>query len=134
MRFQWIEEFLKLYILAAYDSIVVRTMGILNFKYEGRDIREMPLAPLIKLFARLGGDPAIITSLKGLPAERNRIAHASFLISFNQSGQIDDVEKRFAELRALDSRIKGLPLSINKEYRALVERLKTVNSSPRTSK
>jgi hypothetical protein len=128
MKFQWIEEFLKLYIVAAHQSIFIRTMGILNFKYDEKKIREMPMAPLINHFARLGGDPSIVASLKDLPAERNKIAHASFLINFDQSGQVHDFEKRFEELRALDERLKSLPFSVNSEYRALVQRLKAVNS------
>ena len=128
MRFQWIEEFLKTYILAAHQMISVRTMGILDYAYDERAIRSMPLSPLIKLFARLGGDPTIVFRLNGLPDERNKVAHTSFLIRFNRDGKIDDFDQRLVDLKALDEQIKGLPFAINQDYRALVNRLKAANA------
>lgn len=128
MRFQWIEEFLKTYILAAHQLIAVRTLGIMGYAYDAKAIRAMPLGPLIKLYARLGGDPAIVARLNGLPDERNKIAHASFLIWFNKSGQVDNFDQRLIELTELNERIKGLPFAINQDYRALTKRLKDVNT------
>ena len=62
MRFHWIEEFLRTYILAAHQLIAVRTLGIMGYAYDAKAIRAMPLGPLIKLYARLGGELAIVAA------------------------------------------------------------------------
>jgi|APLak6261699311_1056244.scaffolds.fasta_scaffold00556_6 archaellum biogenesis ATPase FlaH len=91
--FQLIEETLKLYIEFSYKLIQSRAKPF-TFNYSVEDIRNNPLAQLVKKFKNLNSNVVLIDDLQKLTKIRNDIAH-KILIEYIKS--ISDSNKNHLE-------------------------------------
>jgi hypothetical protein len=116
LRFQFIEEGIKMYLGLCCWIIENRLNKIIPFEYSYKDFRRYPLGKLISRFQMLNGNTELIVNLKSLVETRNDSAHKSFLLTEQEcndpnylSALIDESKRiRTKVQEALDSLLSEL--------------------------
>jgi hypothetical protein len=87
--FQYIETSLRMYIDQTYKAIKIELKSKITFKYCEKDIEDLSLGRLVKIFDKLNSNTDLINRLKKLVPFRNFIAHSALLLDLEM--QQDDI-------------------------------------------
>ncbi|MBW8000882.1 MAG: hypothetical protein FVQ80_02525 [Planctomycetes bacterium] len=100
MRFQYIEEVLKMYIHTADLAIHVKMKGLLHYEVPGKELWKQPLGSLIREFNKRTDKKDIVAILKELVEDRNFFAHEGYLLTIEQQKGKEDISELLGRLDA----------------------------------
>ncbi|MDD3296241.1 MAG: hypothetical protein PHU64_02655 [Candidatus Omnitrophica bacterium] len=118
-KFQYIEEFLRMYIQKVNSRIRKTMKGKIPYKYSEKWVKKDSLGTLIDKFEKNNDNKILIKRLKSLVPERNKIAHKGLLITRDQIVNVSSVKLKKEKLKKI--RISaGVALNrINDEIRKI---------------
>lgn len=122
IRFQALEEALKIYLTTAFELIRKELDGTVPFHFISKDIQKEALGSLVRLFAKYSSKAKLVEDLNPLPAKRNYIAHQAYLVSANQP--VEEMAKHIVKVRYAGAEAKRVLDEVVAEARLLVAKLK----------
>jgi hypothetical protein len=138
MKFQWIEESIRFYIVRTELTIKSHVEKVFRYSTPTlRKLERMSLGQLVDYFACQNGNDALIKRLRDIVEHRNHVAHGGYLLYVDDAGKIPDIEDRLVRLKAVYSEACDLVPILMSEAQAISVRLGAslhghpVPSSPR---
>jgi hypothetical protein len=128
--FQLIEEGLKQYIGLAEEIIILRTDGVTPYKPEGEaHWRKVPLGRLLKRFARLTNDDSLVKEIDTLVEDRNQLAHAAFIQTFQKRMDADQLLGGMERYQELANKVSGLADRVLEHLSEIYSRLEKLRAA-----
>jgi hypothetical protein len=114
---QLVEQELKLYISEALKLAEKCIAGRLPFRLSGKDHENNTLGQLIKVFAKLSDNPALVMELNAFTKERNTLSHRGITRCLDYDGELSFPETTEYEQRLLKIEVdaKRLRIAIHNE-------------------
>ena len=107
--FQFIEEFLRMYIAYCYQIINFKVSKHIPFKYNYKDLQKDSLGTLLSKFKKFSKDSSLIKEIENLVKDRNYSAHEVYLLTYEQQKdskyllreieKIDEIARKGEECR-----------------------------------
>ena len=101
---QFIEETLRMCIFSALKIAQVQLSPYFPINYKTKDISKLPLGALVRLFSKINDDSTLLSSLKEITPDRNKVAHSSLLFTLGELGDEKHMEEATAEMRDILAR------------------------------
>jgi hypothetical protein len=113
LTFQYIEEFLRMYIAHCYQIINFKVSKHIPFKYNYKDLQKDSLGTLLSKFKNLSKESSLIKKIENLVKDRNYCAHEAYLLAYEQQKdskylikeieKIDEIARKVEDCRELIS-------------------------------
>jgi hypothetical protein len=84
LKFQFIEEVLRMYIAYCYQIICLRVSKQIPFKYEYNDLQKDALGTLLGKFRKCSNNDLLIGQIENIIKDRNYCAHEAYLLTYEQ--------------------------------------------------
>jgi hypothetical protein len=84
LKFQFIEESLRIYIAYCYQIISLRIPKEITFKYGYNDLQKDSLGTLLRKFKKFSANDLLIQKLGSIVKDRNYCAHQAYLLTYKQ--------------------------------------------------
>lgn len=123
-RLQFVEEGLRMYIRSAYEILRAVAPTPVAFRPSIRKLERASLGQLIQEFSELSETPDLTAKLRALVPQRNRIAHTSFLFTFEEFSD----ETHLAAERAWVMRAAAEAHHAHEEVSALLRTIEQVRT------
>lgn len=104
--FQYIEECLRLYIYVSYDFIRHKVSDTIPFKFDIPDLEKDALGKLIEKYSKFSNNDILISELRNLLPERNKIAHRGLLLSHKEQNDVAHLDEQTKRLTELHQRLR----------------------------
>jgi hypothetical protein len=91
--FQHIEEAIRQYLLRCEYIIATRLEGIAKYRISEKQIDKFSLGRLVDEFERFNDNDDLIRRLRSIVAERNFIAHQSYIVLHEKGGKLEEIEE-----------------------------------------
>jgi len=102
--FQYIEEGLRSYLAACYETVQERVKAVFPFKYAYEDTEKDSLGTLVGKFEHLTDDLDLVRELRDLVRFRNGVAHRGYLLTVDEQNDVAYLRRQIAGLTALKDR------------------------------
>jgi len=124
LKFQFIEELLRMYIVYCYQIISLRIPKQIPFKYKYKDLQKDALGTLLGKFKKFTNNALLIGKIESIIKDRNYCAHEAYLFTYAQQndslylaaeiGKIDTIITKAEDCRQfLSEELKQLELIKN---------------------
>jgi hypothetical protein len=124
MKFQWIEEFIRFYIVRTELTIMSHVGKVFRYSMPTlKKLERMSLGQLVDYFACHNGNDVLIKRLRDVVEQRNHVAHGGYLLYVDDAGNIPDIEGRLLRLKAVYSEACDLVPVLMAEAQAISARL-----------
>jgi len=101
LNFQFIEEFLKMYIAYCYEIITLRVSSHIPFKYRYKDLKKDALGKLVMKFKKINNNDKLIGKIEKIIKDRNYCAHEAYLLIHEQQNDPEYLSKEIAKLEKI---------------------------------
>ena len=100
-KFQFIEETLKMCLLSAIEIARIQLSPYFPIKYQSKDIKKLPLGPLINIFIKINDDRTLHRDLRKIREKRNQVAHESLLFTLGELNDKSFITNKIAEMKEI---------------------------------
>ncbi|MFH1856282.1 MAG: hypothetical protein ABH836_03505 [Candidatus Omnitrophota bacterium] len=129
LNFQFIEEALKLYLYRFEAMAIIRFEGVLYYRFNQSDLKEieiMPLGKLIKVFERRNNNKDLLKKLKKIRVTRNFIAHQSYVIATN--AKTENIEEELYNIKETIKESRECFFELNKEIGNIEKKISEIKN------
>lgn len=130
LKFQFIEELLRMYISYCYQIIHIKVFKLIPFGYNYKDLQKDSLGKLITKFKKLSKDSSLIRNIENIVKDRNYCAHEVYLLTYEQQ---KDLEYLMIEIKKIDE-ITSKAEDCRKRLSAKVKQVENVLNCIREAK
>jgi hypothetical protein len=112
LQYQFIEEGLKMYIVAVEHAIKERLKGLAHYQVNAKELWKLPLGSLVREFEKRSDRKDIVASLREIIEERNFFAHRGYLLTVDEQNGQADISKLIGRLDAAQAKAKKCLLEV----------------------
>jgi hypothetical protein len=117
--FQFLEEVLKMYLWRTFGVIYKRTEGLVSFRWQYRDIENLPLSRLVWHYRKYSDNETLARRILALGPERNRCAHQAYLLTETERNDPAFLQKQITKLEKLRLEVESCMRDLGAEVRRL---------------
>ena len=121
MRFQHIEECLKMCLANCFGIIRLGLNGKVAFNLTYKDVENLPLGPLINEFKKYTTNSVLLKNLRGLPKKRNYIAHNAYLLTVDEQHNSEAITKEIKKVAEISRQARQVLQELFEESRGIEE-------------
>jgi hypothetical protein len=121
LDFQWIEELLKVVISASYESIRLSNPVGVSLKLNRASLEKDSLGKLIQKYSELSVNCQLIIELRDIAQERNNAIHQSFVLSLEESVDVDFFDSKALQMNQLKIKTRKCLASLKAELEAFAK-------------
>jgi len=129
LNFQFIEEFLRMYISYSYEIISLSVSPYIPFKYSYKDLEKNALGKLVSEFKKLNKNEEVTKKIEKIIKDRNYCAHEAYLLTSEQQNDPEYLSKEIAKLEKIVRKAKECLKGISAE----VKRVEGIRNSLKKS-
>ena len=123
MDFQYLEQFLKLYLDRCYKAIKERMQDTIPFDRDRKHVENMSYGKLLGEFNIYNDNTKLLDVLGKLREPRNELAHAGFIIAFHGDMKKEYLEKELKRMKEIQKAVKWCIKNICEEFKRFGEEL-----------
>jgi hypothetical protein len=129
LKFQFIEELLRMYISHCYQIIFVRTSQQIPFKYEYKDLQKDALGALLRKFKRFSDNNTLIGKIENIIKDRNYCAHEAYLLTYAQQNDPGHLRAEIEKMETIITKAEDCRQLLSAEVKQLEAIRNSINES-----